>query len=72
MALDELHARRLATIGNIFDTALDRMDLVLRSAQDTHEGGEASPLSAEQAQFIRDKMAAIRGRLHESLRRCCK
>ena len=69
MPLDELHARRLATVGNLFDAALDRMELVLRSAQGSPDGGEASRLSAEQARFIRDRMAAIRGRLHEGLRR---
>ena len=29
MALDELHARRLATVANVFEGALDRMELVL-------------------------------------------
>ncbi|MGA2982183.1 MAG: hypothetical protein ABSG32_00115 [Terriglobia bacterium] len=69
MALDELHARRLATVANLFDAALDRMELVLRSAEESPDGREASRLSAEQARFIRDRMAAIRGRLHEGLRR---
>jgi hypothetical protein len=68
MALDELHARRLATVGNLFDAALDRMERVLHSEEDGNDGREASRLSAEQVQFIRDKMAAIRGRLHEGLR----
>lgn len=68
MALDELHARRLATVGNLFDAALDRMELVLRSAEKSADGRETSRLSAEQAQFIRDRMATIRSRLHEGLR----
>ena len=68
MALDELHARRLATVGNLFDAALDRMELVLHSVEESADGGEASRISAEQARFIRDKMAAIRSRLHEGLR----
>ncbi|MGD0225992.1 MAG: hypothetical protein ABSF71_26980 [Terriglobia bacterium] len=68
MALDELHARRLATVGNLFDAALDRMEQVLHSAEQSTEGREASAVSAEQARFIREKMAAIRGRLHEGLR----
>jgi len=67
MALDELHARRLATVGILFDTALDRMELVLRSAEGSAEQGEPSRLSVEQTRFIRDKMATIRGRLHEGL-----
>jgi hypothetical protein len=68
MALDELHARRLATVGNLFDAALDRMEQVLHSAEQSTEGREASAVSAEQSRFIREKMAAIRGRLHEGLR----
>ena len=68
MALDELHARRLATIGNLFDAALDRMALVLRSAEPSTDGGETARFSAEQTRFIRDKMAMIRSRLHEGLR----
>ena len=67
MALDELHARRLSTVGNLFDAALDRMGLVLRSAEESAERGEASPVSAEQARFIRERMAVVRGRLHEAL-----
>jgi hypothetical protein len=69
MALNELHARRLATVGNLFDAALDRMELVLHSLKEATDGGEASRVSAEQARFIRDKIATIRGRLHEGLRR---
>lgn len=68
MALDELHARRLATIGNLFDAALDRMELVLRFADESRDRSEASPLSSEQTQFARDKIAAIRSRLHAGLR----
>ena len=68
MSLDELHARRLATIGNLFDAALDRMGLVLRSADECRYGGEGSQLSAEQTRFVRDKIATIRSRVHSSLR----
>lgn len=67
MALDELHARRLATIGKMFDAALDRMEQVLRSVEESADSGEAPRLSAEDAQFIRNKMAAIRIRLQEGL-----
>ena len=67
MALDELHARRLATIGNLFDAAMDRMELVLRIADESRDRSEASPLSSEQTQFARDKIAAIRSRLHAGL-----
>jgi hypothetical protein len=67
MALDELHARRLATVGKMFDAALDRMELVLQSVEEGPEGGGASQVSAEQARFIREKMATIRSRLREGL-----
>src|SRR5208282_5202422 len=52
MGLDELHARRLATIGKMFDAALDRMEQVLHSLEECADGGEASRMSAEQARFI--------------------
>jgi hypothetical protein len=58
----------LATIGNLFDAALDRMDLVLRSADESRDGGEGSSLSSEQTRFIRDKIATIRSRLRAGLR----
>jgi hypothetical protein len=69
MALDELHARRLATVGKLFDSALDRMEVVLRSTGESTETGEASGITAEQVRLIRDKMATIRSRLREALRR---
>jgi hypothetical protein len=68
MALDELHARRLATVGKMFEAALDRMEQVLRSVEESPDSGEASRISVEQARFIRDKMATIRSRLREGLR----
>ena len=68
MPLDELHARRLATVGNLFDAALDRMGQVLHSAGEGVGRGEASRLTAEHARLIRDRMATIRGRMHEGLR----
>jgi hypothetical protein len=68
MPLDELHARRLATVGNLFDAALDRMEMVLHSVEKGGDGDEASWLSAEQIGIIRDKMATIRSRLNEGLR----
>jgi len=68
MALDELHARRLATVGKVFEAALDRMELVLRSAHESNERGEFSGITAEQARLAREKMAAIRSRVEKSLR----
>jgi hypothetical protein len=68
MALDELHARRLATVGKIFDAALDRMELILHAAEESSDGGEATRITAEQARAARDRMATIRTLLQESLR----
>jgi hypothetical protein len=53
MLLDELRARRLATIGNLFDAALDRMSLVLQSADALRDSGDASRISPEQARIVR-------------------
>jgi hypothetical protein len=62
MALDELHARRLATIANVFDDALDRMELVLKSLQSAGEE------EREQTRQAREKMETVRSRLSESLK----
>lgn len=62
MALDELHARRLATVASVFEGALDRMELVLKSLE---SAGEAE---CEQIRQVRGKMEAIRSRLAESLK----
>jgi hypothetical protein len=67
MPLDELHARRLATIGNLFDAALERMELVLRSMED-RPGDDASRFPAEKIRLLREKMAELKSRLHEGLR----
>jgi hypothetical protein len=52
----------------MFDAALDRMELILRSAEESNETGESSPITAEQARLARDRMATIRSRLQEGLR----
>ena len=67
MALDELHARRLATVGKVFDAALDRMELVLRSAEAPPHGAPSSGISAACADQIREKMSEIRVCLHAGL-----
>jgi hypothetical protein len=61
MALDELHARRLATVANVFESALDRMELVLKSLESADEDERG------QIRQVREKMAMVRGRLSESL-----
>ncbi|HXX24030.1 MAG TPA: hypothetical protein VEO19_12850 [Terriglobia bacterium] len=61
MALDELHARRLATVANVFECALDRMELVLKSLESAGED------EREQIRQVWEKMAMVRSRLSESL-----
>ena len=68
MALDELHARRLATVASVFENALNRMELVLKSAESAG-GNDASQINVEQIRLGREKMEAIRTRLSESLKR---
>ena len=67
MALDELHARRLATVA-IFESALDRMELVLKSLESPYGDGP-SPVQAEHIGLAREKMRTIRTRLSASLNR---
>jgi hypothetical protein len=61
MAPDELHARRLAALANVFEGALNRMEFVLDSLQPMGEG------EREQIRQAREKMETARGRLSESL-----
>jgi hypothetical protein len=68
MALDELHARRLATVANVFESALDRMELVLK-ALESASGNEPLPGKEAQIRLAREKMETIRNRLAESRRR---
>jgi hypothetical protein len=67
MALDELHARRLATVVNLFEDALDRIELVLEGA----EQASASELQADAAEFSNLRMTAsgIRKRLQAAVER---
>jgi len=68
MALDELHARRLATLASVFGSAFDRMELVLKSLESASRN-EPAPVKAEQIRLGREKMATARNRLSESLER---
>jgi len=68
MALDELHARRLATVASIFESALDRMELVLKSLESSYGDGPA-PVQAEHIRLAREKMRTIRTRLAAPLNR---
>jgi len=66
MPLDELHARRLATVASILEDALDRMELVLKSLE---HGKVTSPIKAEQVRSARGKMEHMRRRLDDALQR---
>jgi hypothetical protein len=68
MALDELHARRLATVISVFESALDRLDVLLKTLE-TGRGGEPSDIKSEQVLRAREKMAAVRARLAASAER---
>ena len=68
MALDELHARRLATVAGIFESALERMELVLKSLESGNAGG-SSPDQVERILLAGEKMRTIRTRLSASLNR---
>lgn len=65
MALDELHARRLATVMTVFEEALDRIELLLDGVEEGSEAGQGPQLKA--GELVRVKMSA--GRLRERLRR---
>ncbi|MBI4166144.1 MAG: hypothetical protein HY508_10475 [Acidobacteria bacterium] len=66
MALDEIHARRLETMATIFERALDRMELVLKSL----EGGKAAlSLQGAQIQRARERMEQMRRRIEDALER---
>jgi hypothetical protein len=68
MALDDLHARRLATLISVFESAFDRMELVLKSLESA-SGSEPLAFKDEQIRRGREKMATARNRLSESLKR---
>jgi hypothetical protein len=68
MALDELHARRLATVISVFESALDRLDMLLKTLE-TGSGGEPSDIKSEQVRRARETMAAVRARLAASAER---
>ena len=68
MALDELHARRLATVISVFESALDRLDALLKTLE-TGSGGESSDITSDQVYRAREKMAAVRARLAASAKR---
>jgi single-stranded DNA-specific DHH superfamily exonuclease len=68
MALDELHARRLATVASILESAFDRVGLILNTIEESQEN-TGSSIKAEQIQQAREKMRELREMLHQALER---
>jgi hypothetical protein len=62
MALDELHERWLATLMNLFDVALDRIELVLAAAEqrDTVDDGPPAMMPAKSGRRLKTYAAAWR------------
>jgi hypothetical protein len=69
MALDELHERRLATLMNVFDDALDRIELVLATAQQGCAGDAEPPPTHDEICEIRAAATNIRHRLATAILR---
>jgi hypothetical protein len=72
MALDGLHARRLATVITVFERALDRLELVLQPL----EGGSRQPgvvtsghFSPGQVQRLREAVQGTRQQLEYAVPR---
>ncbi len=67
MALDELHARRLATVVSLVESALDRIELVLRGMEKANAARPSTPhLTTEQLRLVRQKIETVRIRLQEA------
>ena len=64
MALDELHERRLATLMNLFDDALDRIELVLVTAEQGRPGDTDPPPTRDDIDDFRAVAASMRRRLY--------
>jgi hypothetical protein len=82
MSLDELHARRLATVANIVESALDRLKLLLRSLEGSSEAQKppnepdsqfaaatGPALTTHQIQQARELMDSLRHQLRDGLER---
>lgn len=70
MGLDELHARRLATVINVVEGAIERIEMLLQrneSPQDTATTGW--PISAEQIHQVREKMESVQRQLQQAVAR---
>lgn len=69
MALDELHERRLATLMNVFEDALDRIELVATTARQEAQDVAEPPPTHEQVSRIRAAADDIRQRLEGAMLR---
>ncbi|HXJ92299.1 MAG TPA: hypothetical protein VMT20_05405 [Terriglobia bacterium] len=69
MALDELHERRLATLMNLFDDALDRIELVLAAAQQGRAADTEPAPTRVEVDEIRATAATIHRRLEAAMLR---
>lgn len=65
MALDELHARRLATVANIVASALARIEVLLRAQENGPAAG--AQLTADQIQRARQKVEDMRRGIDKAL-----
>lgn len=68
MSLDELHARRLATVLTLVERALDRIELVLKGVEKAAEPARPD-ITAGQIHLIRDRSARIRQCLRGAMER---
>jgi len=70
MALNELHARRLATVVTLIENALDRMGLVLRALDhNTSTALRHPPFTAAQIRQLQERMGDIRCKLKKATTR---
>jgi hypothetical protein len=69
MALDELHERRLATVMNLLEDALDRIDLLLDGAQQGWGPDSEPPPDDDELRNLRLAANQIRGRLQAATER---
>jgi hypothetical protein len=67
--LDELHERRLATLMNVFDDALDRIELVLATSQQGRAGDAEPPPTDDEAGEFRVVAANIHRRIEAAVLR---
>ncbi|HEY6293221.1 MAG TPA: hypothetical protein VI455_16840 [Terriglobia bacterium] len=69
MALDELHERRLATLINVFEDALDRIELLLATAERGQTADAGPPPSLATISEIRGAAAHTRRHLQAATAR---